>query len=177
MDPVSLAVISIGASAASGAVGAMGASNQAKSMSAMSGYQAGVARNNQIIAEQNAQHALESGATAAENQSMKTAATLGEQKATQAASGLDVNSGSPLDVRKSTASLGWLDAMTILSNAGEKAAAYRAQKLNFESEEQLDLMKAKNYDTAGKYAVASSLLGSATSVSDKWLSYKTRGIF
>lgn len=178
MDPVSaLAVASIGTSVAGGIVGAKGARQQADANVASAQYQAAVARNNSIIAEQNAQREIAVGAIQGETQNYATRATVGKQKAVQGASGIDVNSGSALDVRTSTINLGELDAMTIFNNAQQRAAGYRAQASNFTAESGLDQMKAYNADKAGDYAVASSLISSASSVSDKWLSYKQKGIF
>lgn len=162
MDPVSLTVISMAATAASSIVSGVGQYQSGQ-------YQAAVARNNAIIAEQNAQFALQKGQVEAENQNYKTRAIIGQQKANEAAAGIDVNSGSALEVRSSTAELGHLDALTILNNAAAQAAGYRAQKMNFEAESALDKSKAG-------YGLASSLIGGGASLSDKWLSYQQKGI-
>ncbi len=191
-DPISaLAIGSLVATAGSSVIGAMGASNAAagkvaqdQSMAAQAAYQSAVARNNAIIATRNAEHVGMVGYQRAEIQSMKTAQTVGEQRATFAAHGVDVNSGSPLDVRASTTELGKLDIMTIINDASSKAAGYRAQATNFESDAQLGLLKQSGYqtaakydETAGDYAVAGSLIGGASSFSDKWLGYQQKGVF
>lgn len=58
-DPVSLAVISIGTALASTGLGIAGRAQQAASQQVMYGYQAQVARNNQITAERLATDATE----------------------------------------------------------------------------------------------------------------------
>ena len=191
-DPISMmAVVSLGATVAGGVIGAKGAANAAagkvaqdQSMAAQAAYASAVARNNAIIATRNAEHAGMVGEQRAEIQSLKTAQTIGEQRATFAAHGIDVGSGTPIDVRSSTAELGKLDVLTIINDAATKAAGYRAQATNFESDAQLGLLKQSGYETAAKYdetsgdyAVAGSLIGSASSFSDKWLGYKQKGVF
>ena len=155
---------------ASLATTAIGAVSTGMASQASGNYQAQVARNNVIIAEQNARFELEKGNVQAENQNYKTRALLGTQKAAQGASGIDVNSGSPLDVRTSAVELGHLDALTILNNASARAAGLRATGSNFTAEAGLDTMKASN-------AMSSSLIGGASSLSDKWLGYQQRGTF
>lgn len=172
-----LAAASIASTIAGGVVSAMGANQTAEANAQSQRYQAQVAENNRIIALQNATYAREAGQAQEFNQQLKTRALLGTQKAQQGANGLDVNSGSPLDVRTSTAELGKLDALTIMNSAEREAKGYEATASNFGAEAQLRYMTADNELTAGKYKVASSLIGTASSVSDKWLGYRTKGIY
>lgn len=178
-DPITggMAAASLGSTVLGTVNSVAGARDKSASMQGMSQYQAAVARNNAIIAQRNADYAIGVGNVRAENQSYKTAQTIGEQKASFAAHGLDVNSGSPLDVRMSTAELGRLDALTILQEASSKAAGFKAQASNFEAEAGLDLMKSENYKRAGEYEVNASLISGASSFSDKWLGYKQKGVF
>ncbi len=171
-----LPAVAIASSVIGAGVSAAGAYSTGQANSASAGYQAQVARNNAIIAEQNAQFELQKGNVETENQNYKTRALVGTQKATQAANGLDVNSGSPLDVRRSTTELGHLDALTLLNNAAAKAAGYRAAGANYTAEAGLDEMKASSAKKAGAFSVASSLIGGVSSVSDKWLTYQQKGI-
>lgn len=161
---------------ASTAVGMMGAQAQAESAAAMANYQAQVARNNATIAEQNAQQSIAVGQRNAEDQSYKTAATVGSIKAAQAANGIDVNSGSPLDVRTSQTDLGRLDALTIINDAQQKAYDYRAQKTNFLAEADLQSAKASYAQEAGSIGMLSSLVGGISSFSNKWSNYQMSGI-
>lgn len=164
---VSLVTTAIGAG-----VSAMGAQQQAEASAASNRYQAQVAANNALIAEQNARYAREAGQSQAYQNQYKIRQAVGAQKAQQGASGIDVNSGSPLDVRVSTAELGELDTLTILNNAEREAYGYESQSVNFKAESGLRLMEADNDRAAGRLGVAKSLIGGAQSVSDKWLSYK-----
>lgn len=161
---------------ASTAIGMMGASAQASAASAQANYQAAVARNNAIIAEQNAQQSINVGEANAEKQGTKTAATVGSIKAAQAANGIDVNSGSPLDVRTSQEQLGRLDTLTIMNDAMQKAYNFRAQKNNFLAEADLQSMKSSYAQQAGGLNVASSLVGGISSFSSKWNNYQMAGL-
>src|SRR5678815_675005 len=96
-----LPAIALAATAVSAGISAYGAYQQGQAGEAAGKYQAQVAKNNAIIAEQNAQFELQKGERESEAQNYKTRALLGHQKAGQAASGIDVNTGSPLDVRRS----------------------------------------------------------------------------
>lgn len=172
-----LGAVSIASSIGGGILGAFGASNKADAESGALAYKAQVARNNAIIAERNASAAIVSGSTKGQINDLKTKSLVGQQLVTQAANGLDVNSGSNLDVRQSTADIGRLDTLTIIANAGKEAVGYLAQAAGFESEAVLQDMGADYAKDAGELNIMSSLLGSATSVSDKYLGFKSKGIF
>src|SRR5580700_9269969 len=121
MSAASTATMLAGASLAMGAVStgmsAIGGANQAAASAAQANYQAQVARNNQMVAQWNAQRALQQGEVDADNQNLKTAQLKGSQRAALAAEGGDVDSGSPLDIVADTARAGYTDAATIRSNA------------------------------------------------------------
>ena len=172
-----LAGISLAASAGQGILGAFGASNKAEAESAAAAYKAGVARNNAIIAERNATQAVAAGAQAAQTNDLKTKNMVGTQIVTQAANGLEVGSGTNKALVDSAIDLGHLDTLTILHNAVKQASGYKAQASNFVAEAELQTAASKNAKTAGNYAVASSLLGGANSFSEKWIGYKSKGVF
>lgn len=176
-DPVTLmAVGSLAASVAGAGVSAYGASKTGEANAQAATYQAQVAANNKKIADQNAQAAITSGGLQSFTQGTKTAQVVGQQKAAQAANGLDVNSGTNLNVRTATQDMGHLDALTIMNNAMKKAAGFTAQGMNFGAESTLDTMKAGTSKTTGDIGVATSLLGGASSFSDKWIGYSQKGV-
>lgn len=176
MGMEALATVSLGTGVGSTLLGITGARASSDAQAQAANYQAAVARNNQIIAEGYADRATMTGYTKAEQQDYKTRAILGTAKATQAASGVDVNSGSPLAVRESIAEIGELDKETIMYNAQNEAYGYKVKGAGFGADAQLDKMKADNAITAGDYAVTSSLLSGASSVSSKWLGYQQKGM-
>lgn len=168
-EPVNLANASIGSSILGTGISALGSLSNSKALN----YQSQVARNNQIISEQNARFEEQKGVIDEQTMRLKTAQGIGQELAQAGASGLDVNSGSKLDVRRSLQSVGDLDALTIRSNAQKSAFNYRAQGANFGAE-------AKLKSSAARFAMldpASTILSGATSVADKWLTYKAQGIY
>lgn len=152
---LALAVIGTGLSA----IGSI-AAGQAKQQAA--DYQAAVANNN-------ARYARQVGQVDAENQKVSTGQVIGAQKAAQAANGVDIGSGSALDVRTSAAELGELDALTIRNNAENKAKNYEAQATLFQMEGKADAL-------SGWLGAASSIVGGASNIADKWSIWKTQGL-
>jgi post-segregation antitoxin (ccd killing protein) len=139
-------------------------------------YQAQVARQNAKIAKMNASTALQTGLDNARTKGLETRDLIGKEKAAQGASGIDVTSGSSKMVRDSTYVLGKMDEMTIMKGAAQKGDAYMAQAMNYQAEAGLYDMKADAAETARNFAVASTLVGGAQSLSQKWGSYQSVGM-
>lgn len=131
-------------------------------------YQATVAANNATIAQQNATYAEQAGSVAAENEGRKGAAALGKLKTTQAASGVNVNTGSAVDVQVGERETNQLNTETVMSNAELKAYGYRTQATGFQAESQLDTAKADQAIPGAALSAAGGLLGSASSLGGKW---------
>lgn len=171
-----LAAVSIAGSAAGGIMGAFGASKKADAESAADYYKAQVAANNSIIAERNAAAATEAGGVAGQVNDLKTKGAIASATVAQAGNGLDVNTGTNVDVRQSIADLGHLDTMTIINNATKTSAGFKAQAANFTAEGALDTSAGNYAKEAGDINIATSLLGGATGVADKWYKYSKVGI-
>lgn len=131
-------------------------------------YQAQVARNNSIAAQQNATEAEQAGSAKAENQSQKGAAALAKVKTAQAANGVDVNSGSAVDVQASERETNYLSTENVFHNDMLQAYGYRVQSENFQSEAALDQAKADEAVPASVLSATGGLLSSASSVGSKW---------
>src|ERR1700716_266173 len=113
-----LAGISLATSAAGAGIGAIGAMQSSSAQSANAQYQAQVARNNQIVAEQNAQLAIQTGEAKATTRSLQGAAALGRVKAAQSTNNaFDVNTGTAVNVRSSEREMNQLDTMTVMNTA------------------------------------------------------------
>jgi hypothetical protein len=136
-----------------------GAMQSATASAMSSNYQAIVAANNAILANEAADRTLQSGAIAAQNTSMKSAANVGSIKAAQGASGIDVNSGSALNVQSSAREMGQLATETTMNNAQERAWGYRVQASNDVAQAEMDQMTGKNQIAAGETAQAVDELG------------------
>ncbi|WP_445505061.1 virion core protein, T7 gp14 family [Microvirga sp. G4-2] len=165
VDPVSLGMM---ASVASAAVGAVGAIQQGNATAAANKYQAAVNENNAILAQRNADDARKRGEVAEEEHRRKVAQLQGRQSAVMAANGLDLTSGSPLDILADTAQMGELDALTIRNNAEREAKGHQAQGMNFRAEAELNRASAKSAKTAGMIGAVGSVVSGIGGVADKW---------
>jgi hypothetical protein len=163
----------MGASAIGGIVGAVGAMQKGAGEAQMYNYQAGVAQMNQRIAQQNADYARQAGEVEAQQKAMQVRAQVGDIKARQAASGLDISSGSPLAVRTSAEEVGAENVALVRSDAAKKAYGYEVQGLSYGAESTLDQYAASRAKTAGMFEAAGSILGGAGNVSSKWFQYKS----
>lgn len=161
MDPVTLGIVGAGVGAAGKLIGGISANNAAN-------YQAQVAKNNATIARQNAEYSIQAGQSASERSSMKGAANLANIKVGQAASGVDVNTGSAADVQVSQREVNKLDTDTTMNNAALQSYGYTSQATGFEAQAKLDKYAGKSALIGGAIGAAGSLLGDASSLSFKW---------
>lgn len=165
-------VIGIGLSIVGGVVNAIGKVREGQAQAAFARYQAQVARNNKIIADQNADWSMRAGRHEATIQGLRTREIAGQTKADIAASGIDVNSGSAVDVVNATRRAGMMDEATILSNASKEAYGWTTQGANFEAQAGLLELEATEAERSGKFNAFSSLLGSATNIASNWNTWR-----
>jgi hypothetical protein len=121
-------------------------------------YQAGVAKVNEDIAKSNANYERDMGEVDAQQAGMKSRYELGEMKASQGASGIDVNSGSSTRVRESMIDLGYYNQTLIRSSAAKKAYGYEVEAT--QDEAQADVYRytaAMNEDQAKNALTASDM--------------------
>jgi hypothetical protein len=171
-----VAPLMIATTVAGGITSAVGAEQQAGAQAAALNYQAQVAQNNAKIAQQNKTWDIQSGDVAATNQELKTAAVVGQTKADEAASGVDVNTGSFVKARAGEAETGMLDALTIRSDAAKKAYADEVQANNETAQGTLDTMGASKAEEAGDIGAATSLLGGASSAFGDYAKMQKLGV-
>jgi len=172
-----MAVASMVAAAASTAVGVASASASADAQEKASAYQAQVAKNNQQQANQAAVYAQQQGQVMEDAKREQTAQTLGGERAAMAANGVDLDSGSALRLQGDTAKVGELDALTIKNNAARASYGYQVQGLGYADQANMDMSAASNAETAGTLNEFSSLVGGASSVGSKWVTYQNNGVF
>jgi hypothetical protein len=154
------------------AISAGGQLEQGQATANAANYSAQVAKNNSEIAEQNAAYAVAAGVRGAADSSLKGAAKMGRLKASQAASGIDVNSGSAAEVQQSERELNKLDSETVLNNAELQAYGYRAQATGFRASSDLSKLTAEQAPIGAAIGAAGSTLSSASSLGFRW---KTMG--
>jgi hypothetical protein len=175
--PAWLGYASLGLTALGGVTGTLGALQAGQASAASAKYNAAVANVNAEQAKRNSELASQAGMEQAAMQERKTRAEVGAIRANQAAAGIDVNSGSALDVRSSAAELGELDALTVRSNATKEAYGYQTQESSFKSQAGLDTTEASNDLTAGYTNAASTFLGAAGTGASNFAKYQLQGGF
>lgn len=169
MGPATTAVLDI----AGGVVGAWGNIEQGNAEQNAYNYNAQVAKQNAYVASQNARLAGESGTATAAAVSLKNRAVYGTTKAQQGASGLDVNSGSAVDVRASEKELGGIDAYNSRVQAVREAYGYQVQSKNDLAESQLDVFQGKQAEIASEFGAATTLIGSLAQAGDQFSSWQS----
>lgn len=148
------------------ASGAFGAYNKSKSDKAAYEYQAQVSKNNATLAEWQAQDAMQRGASAEQQQRLKTAQLRGSQRARLAASGVVLDEGSPLRILDDTDYMGELDARTIQDNTAKEVWGHRMQGANYASDS--SMLKARADAESPFGSAFSTLLTGAGTVADSW---------
>lgn len=138
-------------------------------------YRAQVAQNNAAVEKSNADAALAAGQAEESNSKLRTGMTMAAQKAAQAANGINVNVGSPAQVRQSTANVGAIDAAMIHYNAARAAFGEQALAANYAAQAKLDRRAGVGALTEGLFKGASSILSGASSLSEKYAQFKLSG--
>lgn len=165
-----IAAISSIAGAGLSAIGQINASQAASENAA---YQAEVAKNNQTIAAQNAQYASKAGAAATTQAQLKQRATAGAIGAGLAASGLDINTGSPSAVRASSSELTQLDTATTAQDAALKVYGFKTQGTNYGAQSGLYSAESEQAAAAGPIAGGATLLSGFGSLASKWAPWQS----
>lgn len=149
-------------------VKAYGNIQEGEAKNAQAQFQAGIAEHNKILAYQNADYSRQVGEVDAQTSGLKTGQIIGQQKAAQGASNLDVNFGSNVQVRESQHEIGWHDQQVIRSDAARKAYAYEQEGVT--QTMQADLYRRAGADAlqAGEINATSSIIGGITSTADKF---------
>jgi predicted ribonuclease toxin of YeeF-YezG toxin-antitoxin module len=157
-----------GLGAAGAAAGFAGSIISGIGESNMAGYQAEVARLNQSIAEENAAQTTGAGNVSAEESLMRTGQQVGAAKAGEAAKGIDVNTGSALDVQDSIREAGRINATQIRQNA--RMAAYGQQVQASADQAQGNILERES-----QLAVPQSLISGGANLGSKWAALSNAG--
>lgn len=173
-DPVS---IGLGASLLGGAVGAGGSILSGNANASAYSYKAGIALMNAQIDKQNEAWAINSGGIKASEEGLKDAQEIGQTKANQGASGIDVSSGSHAAVTSTQSDVAKYNQGIIMSDAAHTAYGYEVKAASDTAESQMDTAAASNAKTSGYLGALTSVLGSVGSVASKWTQGNTLGMF
>lgn len=176
-DPSTLGQIGLGTSIAGGITQTAGALFSGGAQSSYYNYRAGISQLNAMIDLQNANYAKQAGEIKATQYGMAAQQRMGQIKAAQASSGIDVNSGSAVDVRKSQDVVSHMDQDMIRSNAAKVAYDYTNAAMGHMAEASANQSAAAMAKKAGYLNAASSIIGTAGSVAGKWYQGQSLGMF
>lgn len=169
--------VGLGASLAGGMLSAYGAQKDASATQSMYNYRAQVSRINADINRQNAAWARDKGERETVQYGMKAAQQRGGIITAQAASGLDVNTGSAKQVRESQQKIVDMDTSQIRSNAAKIAYDYETKAVMDDNQSTLDIMSGKHAKQAGDIKALGSILGTVSTVSSKWQQGSSIGLW
>ena len=167
-----LAIAGVAASVVGTGVSVAGSLQNAAAQKRAADYQAQVAENNALVAGQNARAVQQQAEAKAQAEQRAGSIRLGAQRAAMGAAGVDLDSGSALDVQGSTAANTALSVDTARYQGDLAAFGYRTQGSNFGAEAGLDTMRGQAAESAGFSSATASFLSGASQVSSKWDAYR-----
>ena len=139
---------------------------------------------NQAVATQNAHTALENANLVAESGTAQAAMVQmhnrqasGQIEAQQSASGLDVNTGSAVDVKSSQREIGVTDAYNSRIAAIREAYGYQTKAVNEQAEAAMDKYEGQVSEEAGYIGAAGTIMGTLGKESDEYGQYLAMGGF
>lgn len=138
------------------ATGIVGSVISAHGQKAEAEYQAKLAEQNAGLASMAAMDATQRGSVEANKARTAGSTILGRQRVGLAASDVDIQSGSALNLQTSTSASAELDAQTVRNNAAREAWGYKVQGAQL-------MAQAAATRQRGKYAEIATLLGGAGS--------------
>lgn len=180
MDPISigtLAAVSLGSTILGGATSAIGAAQAGAAAQSMYNYQAAIGMMNAENARRNADYERARGEVEAQQAGLETKAKVGQIRAAFGAGNLDVNSGTPTDVQESESMLGQFREATIRNDAARKGYNFEIDAANYTNQANLLRVSGEQSKIASDFKVAGSVLGTAESVSNKWIQARNAGIW
>lgn len=160
VSPVLLTLLSVG-------VGVAGVVVQTSAAVQAANYQAEIAKRNSIIQEENAKRAIDRSQQEQIDQDRKTAFFLGQQVATQSASGLKLGGKSFMLTRKSSRELGRMDALNVRQAGDLEAYNFRVMSEDSAAAAQFARQQASSSLLEGAFGVGSSLIGGAGKLYDQ----------
>ncbi|EPY03485.1 hypothetical protein [Magnetospirillum fulvum] len=153
------AVAAVAISVISAGMSAYGQMQQGEQQKKMADYQAAVGEQNAKISDRAAQDAEERGRVAEQQQRLKTSQMIGTQRSALASGGVQVDSGSALDVVADSAMLGEMDALTVRQNAEREAYQYRVQAYSSRTQAGMSTLAGNNAASNAAWGAGTTLIG------------------
>lgn len=137
--------------------------------------QANIADINARISEMGAQSSLEQGKQQKASLTLQTKQLKGRQRATMAANGVDLGTGSAAEIQASTDLMKEIDVGTIKTNAVRTAWGHRTQAVNYQNQARMARSASSGINPLA--SAATTLLGSAGNVASNWYVMNKAGMF
>lgn len=133
--------------------------------------QAAIAEQNAERAERNAKEVVAEGNEKERQSRMQHNQLIGQMRAQQGASGIDVGTGSALDATADADMLKEYDTLTIRNDTTRQANNYYQQAADYRTQGSLAASTANNAATGALFGSAASALNGISSVSGSWYKY------
>lgn len=130
-------------------------------------YQKAVNANNAVMSEYAAADAEKRGEEAVKDQARQITSFRSNQQAVLASRGLDITTGSPLDILESSAYYGGVDQARTRENAQREAWGYRVEGQNYTGASAM--YGAQRDANSPLLATTTSLLNSGANVAQSWI--------
>lgn len=166
VTPVLMAV-----TAARSIAGYVGSRRQATAAQQQGNYESQLFSQNADFADAQAADAIARGHEAELRSRGQTRQLTGSQRASYAAQGISLDTGSPVDVVTQDEALGELDALTIRNNARREAYGFSTQASQYRSQAQMARTAGKNTAAAYGNEGVSTLLGGAADLYNVYAAY------
>ena len=157
--------VALGATALSGLASTFGSYQAAQAQNAAAKYDAAAADQSAELARRAADDAQARGADELGSYSLRRAQLEGTQRTALAATGVDLQSGSALDVMTDSAFLGELDAAAIRANAEREVYAASIGGANATGRAR----QLRSTVRSPLLGAGTTLIGGANAVADRWL--------
>jgi len=164
-------VIMVAATVIGAGVAAYSAYQSGQAQSANAKYQSAVAmrnaelnKQNADFANRNAAYSEQQGALRERDAARRARAVIGATEAAAASNGLDVNSGSALDLKEGNARIGTENIQAANENGRRTAEGYRRQAYSFENQSGSNIIQAQGYRVAGDAAAEAGYIGAGSAL-------------
>jgi len=121
-----------------------GSISEASAVQAQTEFQTDRLITQERLEDLKAESAITRGRDAEAEQKIKVKLLIGRQRARLSAQGIEIDSGSALDIQLETAEFGAADALTIRNNAFREATGHRIQAIDFRNQAQFAKLSGQN---------------------------------
>lgn len=165
--------VSAGAAVVGAAMSAYGAYRQGQAQQEQADYQSAVMDRNAKVAAMQAEDRQRTGQIEEKQMRLKNEQMIGQAKSDLSNSGVQVGTGSSLDVVSDAAAWGEWDVQQHRWNVAKDIWGINNQAANYSAQSGLYKMSGANAAEAGMWGAGTSLISGAGTVADKWYTYKT----